>query len=103
MLPAIRRRQLPEHLRGLSEVVHNVMTETDPALGLTAAERTAVETRARGALSAVDFAALSDRERLTRLAEAIEHLRPDRVVQDPGLMRSGARPAPPTPPTSPPW
>jgi hypothetical protein len=52
-----------------------------------------VETRAIGALSPADFAALPDQERLTRLAEAIEHIRPDRVVLDPGLMRSGARPA----------
>ena len=92
LLPAAGAN-LPAHLRGLDQVVRNVMTETDPVLGLTAAERTAVETRARGALSAAGFAALSDQERLTRLAEAIEHFRPDRVVQDPGLMRSGARPA----------
>lgn len=83
---------VPAHLRGLNQVVQNVLTETDPTLGLTAAEHVLVHARALGALSPPDFAALPLQERLTRLAEAIENIRPDRAVRDPALMRSGTRP-----------
>ena len=82
---------LPAHLRGLRQVVENVLTETDSTLGLTPAERTTVLTTAKGGLSDTAFAALPEQDRLTRLAAAIQAVRPDRVVADPGLMGSGAR------------
>lgn len=70
---------------GLRRLVGDALEE------LSAAQRTAVETQARGAQTAADFAALPDGERLQRLADAIRVLHPDRELGDPAQYKSQLR------------
>lgn len=108
--PAIQRSRIPgqaalsdilpvggentdAHLEGLERLLRLVLTDPDPERGLTDDQRGEVIRRAQGGLSTAQFLGLPDQTRFQMIATAIEQVRPDRAVRDPGLMRSAARPA----------
>ncbi len=74
------------HRAGLARLVRRSMAE------LTSAQRTAVATRARGALTLAQFSALPVWRRNELLAQAIYALRPDLRHGDPRLFLTGPRP-----------
>ena len=75
------------HRRGLARLVTRSMAELSPA------QQAAVRTRARGALSSAQFAALPAWQRNQRLSRAIHDLHPDLRHGDPSQFLIGPRTA----------
>ena len=72
-------------IAGLRQLLADAFAE------MSGAERMAIQTRARGALSVADFAALPQPERLRQLADATRQLHPDRELGDPSQYESRLR------------